>query len=157
MLCVHNTIYIDIVPDKIHKHGCFLAGDMWCELIFKNDKTHIECRQTLGHPRSIIPTWSIMSPNNHLSFSKSYMLSVHEAINISHLYHLACQGSRNSQKSYVSNHSVVYWHGIENLSRLSKCTLPIISIPKPLKLSNWQISYPIWHMSIPDVCVKSGR
>ena len=24
----------------------------------------------------------------------------------------------------------------------------IISIPKPLKLSNWQISYPIWQMSI---------
>ena len=44
-----------------------------------------------------IPTWSIMSPNNHLSFSKSYML--------------ACQGSRNSQKSDVSNHSVVCWHG----------------------------------------------
>ena len=37
-----------------------------------------------------------------------------------------------------------------NLSRLSKCTLPIISIPKPLKLSNSQswISYPIWQMSI---------
>ena len=33
--------------------------------------------------------WSIMSPNNHLSFSKSYMLSVHEAIKISYSYHLA--------------------------------------------------------------------
>ena len=47
---------------------------------------------------------------------------------------------------------LVCWHGsvtfpilpnhIANLSRLSKCTLPIISIPKPLKLSNTQISYP---------------
>ena len=108
-----------------------------------------------------------MSPNNHLSFSKSYMLSLHEAIKISYLYHLAHQGSRNSQKSDVSNHSVVCWHGsiafpilpidIENLSQLSKCTLPIISIPKPLKLSNSQISYPIWQMSIPDVCVTSER
>ena len=55
---------------------------------------------------------------------------------------------------------LVCWHGsvafpilpihIANLSRLSKCTLPIISIPKPLKLSNSQswISYPIWQMSI---------
>ena len=53
---------------------------------------------------------------------------------------------------------IVCWHGsvafpilpihIANLSRLSKCTLPIISIPKPLKLSNSQISYPIWQMSI---------
>ena len=52
----------------------------------------------------------------------------------------------------------VCWHGsvafpilpihIANLSRLSKCTLPIISIPNPLKLSNSQISYPIWQMSI---------
>ena len=80
--------------------------------------------------------------------SHIYMLSVHEAIKISYLYHLVCQGSRNSQKSDVSNHSVVCWHGsvafpilpidIENLSRLSKCTLPIISIPKPLKLLNCQ-------------------
>ena len=46
-----------------------------------------------------------MSPNNHLSFSKSYMLSVHEAIKISHSYHLPYQGSRNCQKSDVSNHS----------------------------------------------------
>ena len=92
-----------------------------------------------------------MSPNNHLSFSKSYMLSVHEAIKISYSYHLPCQGSRNCQKSDVSNHSIVCWHGsvafpilpihIANLSRLSKCTLPIISIPNPLKLSNSQISY----------------
>ena len=53
---------------------------------------------------------------------------------------------------------LVCWHGsvafpilpihIANLSRLSKCTQPIISIPKPLKLSNSQISYPIWQMSI---------
>ena len=55
---------------------------------------------------------------------------------------------------------LVCWHGsvafpilpihIANLSRLSKCTLPIISIPKPLKLSNSQswTSYPIWQMSI---------
>ena len=53
---------------------------------------------------------------------------------------------------------LVCWHGsvafpilpihIANVSRLSKCTLPIISIPKPLKLSNSQISYPIWQMSI---------
>ena len=80
--------------------------------------------------------------------SHIHMLSVHEAIKISYAYHLACLGSRNSQKSDVSNHSVVCWHGsvafpilpidIENLSRLSKCTLPIISIPKPLKLSNCQ-------------------
>ena len=96
-----------------------------------------------------------MSPNNHLSFSKSYMLSVHEAIKISYSYHLPCQGSRNCQKSDVSNHSFVDMvrspilpiH-IANLSRLSKCTLPITSIPKPLKLSNSQISYPIWQMSI---------
>ena len=96
-----------------------------------------------------------MSPNNHLSFSKSYMLSVHEAIKISYSYHLPCQGSRNCQKSDVSNHSFVDMvrlpilpiH-IANLSRLSKCTLPITSIPKPLKLSNSQISYPIWEMSI---------
>ena len=62
---------------------------------------------------------------------------------------------------------LVCWHGsvaflilpihIANLSRLSKCNLPIIMIPKPLKLSNSQISYPIWQMSIPDVCVTSGR
>ena len=40
-----------------------------------------------------IPTWSIMSPTNNLSFSKSYVLSVHEAIKISYSYHLpfACQ------------------------------------------------------------------
>ena len=55
---------------------------------------------------------------------------------------------------------LVCWHGsvafpilpihIANLSWLSKCTLPIISIPKPLKLSNSQswTSYPIWQMSI---------
>ena len=53
---------------------------------------------------------------------------------------------------------LVCWHGsvafpilpihIANLSRLSKCTLPIISIPKPLKLSKSQISYPFWQMSI---------
>ena len=53
---------------------------------------------------------------------------------------------------------LVCWHGsvafpilpihIANLSLLSKCILPIISIPKPLKLSNSQISYPIWQMSI---------
>ena len=93
--------------------------------------------------------------NNHLSFSKSYMLSVHEAIKISYSHHLPCQGSRNCQKSDVSNHSFVDMvrspilpiH-IANLSRLSKCTLPITSIPKPLKLSNSQISYPIWQMSI---------
>ena len=48
-----------------------------------------------------------MSPNNHLSFSKSYMLSVHEAIKISYSYHLPCQGARNCQKSDVSNHSFV--------------------------------------------------
>ena len=48
-----------------------------------------------------------MSPNNHLSFSESFMLSVHEAIQISYLYHLPCQGSRNCQKSDVSNHSFV--------------------------------------------------
>ena len=96
-----------------------------------------------------------MSLNNHLSFSKSYMLSVHEAIKILFSYHLPCQGSRNCQKSDVSNHSFVDMvrspilpiH-IANLSRLSKCTLPITSIPKPLKLSNSQISYPIWQMSI---------
>ena len=49
---------------------------------------------------------------------------------------------------------LVCWHGsvafpklpihIANLSRLSKCTLPIILIPKPLKLSNLQISYTVW-------------
>ena len=54
---------------------------------------------------------------------------------------------------------LVCWHGsvafpilpihIANLSRLSKCTLPIISILKPLKLSNSQTSYPIWQMSTP--------
>ena len=54
-----------------------------------------------------IQTWSIMSPNNHLSFSKSYMLSVHEAIKISYSYHLPCQDSRNCQKSNVSNHSFI--------------------------------------------------
>ena len=54
-----------------------------------------------------IPTWSIMSPNNHLSFSKSYMLSIHEAITILYSYHLPCQGSRNCQKSDVSNHLFV--------------------------------------------------
>ena len=54
-----------------------------------------------------IPTWSIMSPNNHLSFSKPYMLSVHEAKKILYSYHLRCQGSRNCQKSDVSNHSFV--------------------------------------------------
>ena len=53
---------------------------------------------------------------------------------------------------------LVCWHGsvafpilpihIANLSRLSKCTPPIISSPKPLKLSDSQISYPIWQMSI---------
>ena len=83
------------------------------------------------------------------------MLSVHEAIQISYSYHLPCQGSRNCQKSDVSNHSFVDMvrspilpiH-IANLSRLSKCTLPITLIPKPLKLSNSQISYPIWQMSI---------
>ena len=32
-----------------------------------------------------------MSPNNHLSFSKSYMLYVDEAIQISYSYHLPCQ------------------------------------------------------------------
>ena len=58
---------------------------------------------------------------------------------------------------------LVCWHGsvafpilpihIANLFRLSRCTLPIMSIPKPLKLSDSQISYPIWQMSIPDVCV----
>ena len=67
-------------------------------------KTDVERRQTLGHSRSIIQTWSIMSPNNYLSFSKSCMLSVHEAITISYSYHLPCQGSRNCQKSDVSNH-----------------------------------------------------
>ena len=58
-------------------------------------------------------------------------------------------------RAYVSNHSFVDMvrspilpiH-IANLSRLSTCTLPITSIPKPLKLSNSQISYPIWQMSI---------
>ena len=43
-----------------------------------------------------------MSPNNHLSFSKSYMLSVHEAIKISYLYHLPCQGSTGRGRSWIT-------------------------------------------------------
>ena len=72
------------------------------------NKTDVGRRQTLGHPRSINPNMINHVPNNHLSFSKSNMLSVHEAIKISYSYHLPCQGSRNCQSQiYVSNHSFV--------------------------------------------------
>ena len=72
------------------------------------NKTDVGRRQTLGHPSSINPNMINHVPNNHLSFSKSNMLSVHEAIKISYSYHLPCQGSRNCQSQiYVSNHSFV--------------------------------------------------
>ena len=148
-----------------------------------------------------------MSPNNHLSFSKSYMLSVHEGIKnfvflsspmsrYKKLSKVKCQqplvcwhGSvafpilpihianvvcTRSNKNFVFISSpmsrfkklskvrcqqpLVCWHRsvafpilpihIANLFQLSKCTPPITSIPKPLKLSNSQISYRIWQMSI---------
>ena len=107
----------------------------------KANKTDVGRRQTLGHPRSINPNMiNAVAKQSPLISQVIYVLSVHEAMKISYSHHLACQGSRNSQKSDVSNHSVVCWHGsvafpilpidIENLSRLSKCTLPIIARPK---------------------------
>ena len=75
---------------------------------FKINKTDVERRQTLGHPRSINPNMINHVPQQ--SPLKSYMLSVHEAIKISFSYHVPCQGSRNCQKSDVSNHSLT-WFG----------------------------------------------
>ena len=43
-----------------------------------------------------------MSPNNHLSFSKSYMLSVHEAIKISYSYHLPITMKADRSPAMVS-------------------------------------------------------
>ena len=40
------------------------------------NKTGVERRQTLGPLRSIIPTWSTTSSNNHLSFSLSHKHAV---------------------------------------------------------------------------------
>ena len=83
---------------------------------------------------------------------------------LSHILYVVCTSPPMSRFKKLSKvrcqQPLVCWHGsvafpilpihIANLSRLSKCTLPIISIPKPLKLSNslsWT-SYPIWQMSI---------
>ena len=59
---------------------------------------------------------------------------------------------------------LVCWHSsvafpilpihIANLSRLSKCTLPIRSIPNPLKLSNSQIGYHILFDKCPSWCLR---
>ena len=86
-----------------------------------------------------------------LFFSKSYMLSLYEAIKILYSYHLRCQGWRNCQKHVKSLVGlVVDFHGsvafpilpidIENVSRLSKHTLSMILSYYPRKLTN-NVSY----------------
>ena len=81
------------------------VAKMWLiseDSLNKYDKTDVERRQTLGHPSSINPYML-----NHVPQQSPLILSVHEAIQISFSYHLPCQGSRNCQKSDVSNHSFV--------------------------------------------------
>ena len=52
-----------------------------------------------------------MAPNNHLSFSKSYMLSVHEAITISYsiISHVKVQETVKSQMSATTR--LLTWFG----------------------------------------------
>ena len=130
------------------------------------DKTDVERRQTLGHPRSINPNMINHVPQQSpLIFYVIYVVCTQSNKNF---VFVSSPMSRFKKLSKVRcQQPFVCWHGsvafpilpihIANLSQLSKCTLPIISIPKPLKLSNSQISYPIWQMSIPDVCVTSER
>ena len=98
----------------------------------KGNKTDVEPWQTFGHPRSINPNMINHVPQQ--SFSKSSMLSVHKAIKISYSYHFPCQGTRNCQKSDVSNHSFV-----DMVRRLSNTAHPYsksISIIKMYSTNN---------------------
>ena len=115
------------------------------------NKNHVECRQTLGHLRSINPNM-INHFANHLSFSKSYMLSVHKAIKISYSYHLRCQGSRNCQKSGANSLLVVWWytrfgHHFNTTYQYRKFSSIIETYSinfLALKRLNSQILQPIW-------------
>ena len=104
-----------------------------------------------------ISKWSTTSTNNHLSFSKSCMLSVLEAMTISYSDHLQCQSLMMDCQSqtlvtcwlFVDIHSSAAFPilpmDIENRSRLLECTLLIVSIFSPL---NSQISFLIWQQSV---------
>ena len=136
-------------------------------LVTLENKTDVERQQTLGHTRSINPNMI-----NHVPQQSPFIYVVCTRSNKNFVF-VSSPMSRFKKLSKVRcqqppvQQPLVCWHGsvafpilpihIANLSRLSKCILPLISIPKPLKLSNWQISYPIWQMSIPDVCVTSER
>ena len=128
-------------------------------------KTDVERRQTLGHPRSINPNMINHVPQQlPIIFKVMYVVCTRSNKNF---VFVSSPMPRFKKLSKVRCQQPLVWHGsvafpilpihIANLSRLSKCNLPIITIPKPLKLSNSQISYPIWHMSVPDVCVTSER
>ena len=120
-------------------------------------KTGVERRQTLGHLRSINPNMINHVPQQSpLIFWVIYVVCTRSNKNF---VFVSSPMSRFKKLSKVRcQQPLVCWHGsvafpilpihIANLSRLSKCTLPIISILKPLKLSNSQTSYPIWQMSI---------
>ena len=100
-----NTYTWSIHSLSGQKPFCSSANRSWFSQPL--DKTAVERRQNLCHPRSINPNMINHVPQQSPLISKSYMLSVHEAIKISYSYHLPCQGSRNCQKSDVSNHSFV--------------------------------------------------
>ena len=121
------------------------------------NKTDVERRQTLSHLRSINPNMINHVPQQSpLIFEVIYVVCTRSNKNF---VFVSSPMSRFKQLSKVRcQQPHVCWHGsgafpilpihIANLSWLSKCTLPIISILKSLKLSNSQTSYPIWQMSI---------
>ena len=98
-----------------------------------------------------------------LLFSKSYMLSVHEAKQISYSYHLRCQRPRNCQKdvSYLLIGCWYTWFGhLSNIAHwisisiIKTYSIDDIDFLAPCKLLNSQITYPIWQMSVPGFCSK---
>ena len=128
-----------------------------CQCTSIENKTDVERRQTLGHPRSINPNMINHVPQQSpLIFWVIYVVCTRSNKNF---VFVSSPMSRFKKLSKVRcQQPLLCWLGsvafpilpihIANLSRLSKCTLSIILIPKPLKLSNSQISYPIWQMSI---------
>ena len=115
-------------------------------------------------PRSINPNMINHLPQQSpLIFKVIYVVCTlsKKKFRIRIISHVKVQETVKSQRC---QQPLVCWHRsvgfpilpihIANLSRLSKCNLPIISIPKPLKLSNSQISYPIWQIYVHPWCLR---
>ena len=146
LMCRHHYHPVTLIcatvclpPNNISYECCDNTRRSFKNKLYRYNKTDVERRQTLGPLRSINPDMiNHLNKQSPLLLSKSYMLSVHEAIKISYSYHLWCQRWRNCQKMSVTCWMVVDIHGsvafsklpiyMENLSRLSKHTLSIISI-----------------------------